>query len=158
MATVKPKEKTPKPPVRYSQALADIICERLSNGESLNSICSVPSMPNETMVRRWAMDDYMGFSLNYARARELGYSRLADELIKIADTPVIATKTTSKATGMEITEGDAIERSRLMVDTRKWMLSKMLPKIYGDKQTVDLNATVDVVSVLAAARNRVKSS
>lgn len=77
-----------------------------------------------------------GFAAQYTRAREIGYDRLADELLKIADTPQHGVKTTTKATGTETTEGDMIEHRRLQVDARKWMLSKMLPKKYGDKMAL----------------------
>lgn len=150
--TFKPKANAE--PVRWSQAIADIICERLERGESLRTICNDEGMPDATAVLGWARNDKDGFAQQYARARETGYLLLADEIIAIADTAVIAQKTVSKATGLEITEGDAVDRSRLMVDTRKWMLSKMLPKIYGDKQQVELSGTVDIASTLMAARKR----
>lgn len=146
MATKKAPVKTvvvkaaPRPVGRqtiYTDAIADAICTQLSEGRSLNAICKQLGFPKESTVRLWAMDDVNGFAAKYARARELGYAMLAEELLEIADTPVIGVKTVNKATGIETTEGDMIERSRLRVDTRKWMLSKMLPKIYGDKIEVD---------------------
>lgn len=147
-------KKAPAPPVRYSAALAERICERLAGGESLRGICSDAGMPPAHSVLRWARDDKEGFSEQYARAREIGYTLLADEIISIADTPQIGTKSVSKATGMEITEGDMIEHRRLQVDTRKWMLSKMLPKVYGDKQQVEHSGSIDIASTLLAARKR----
>lgn len=122
----------------YSPEIADSICSQLAEGKSLNAICKQDGYPAESTVRGWALDDVDGFSAKYARAREIGYERLADEILNIADTPQIGSKTVSKATGLEITEGDMIEHRRLQVDARKWMLSKMLPKKYGDKleQTV----------------------
>jgi len=39
----------------------------------------------------------------------------------------------------EVSEGDMVDRSRLMVDTRKWLLSKMFPKKYGDKVSAELS-------------------
>jgi hypothetical protein len=151
----KPRSKTVKAaPVRWSQAIADLICERLKGGESLNAICKDKDLPTENAVREWVHDDKHGFAANYSRAREIGYSRLAEEILNICDTPLIGTKTTSKATGVETTEGDMIEHRRLQVDTRKWMLSKMLPKIYGDKQQVELSGTVDIASTLMSARKR----
>lgn len=125
-------------PLTYSKAKAETICKMLSEGASLRVICEGDGMPPEATVRAWALDDIGGFAAHYARARELGYDMLAEDILRIADTPVVGTKTVSKATGLEITEGDMIEHRRLQVDTRKWMLSKMLPKRYGDKveQTV----------------------
>lgn len=120
-------------PSSFTQETADAICERLANGESLNAICKDEGLPAESTVRAWAVDDIEGFAAKYARAREIGYERLADEILHIADTPQIGSKTVSKASGLEITEGDMIEHRRLQVDARKWMLAKMLPKKYGDK-------------------------
>lgn len=141
--------------VRYSTEIADEILERLAQGQALRKICEDLHMPTASSVIGWVNRDESGFAERYARAREVGYALLADELIHIADTPMIGTKSVSKATGLEITEGDMIEHRRLQVDTRKWMLAKMLPKVYGDKQQVEHSGQVDVVSVLNAARNRV---
>lgn len=105
-------------------------------------------------MRFWVLDDVNGFAAQYARAREVGYLRLAEEILQIADTPVTGTKSVSKATGMEITEGDMIEHRRLQVDTRKWMLAKMLPKVYGDKQQVEHSGAVDIATILESGRKR----
>jgi hypothetical protein len=140
--------------VRYSPEIADEILERLAQGQPLRKICEDLHMPAASSVIGWVNRDESGFAERYVRAREVGYVLLADELIHIADTPMIGTKSVSKATGLEITEGDMIEHRRLQVDTRKWMLAKMLPKVYGDKQQVELTGQVDVVSSMLQARRR----
>lgn len=122
-----------KPPVRYSDELGDLICQRLRNGETLRSICESEDMPTESTVREWASED-TPFAAHYARARELGYQKMADDLVAIADEP-----------------GDA-HRNRLRVDTRKWLLSKALPKIYGDRIEVDAKAGLVVVETPAAIK------
>jgi hypothetical protein len=119
----------------YTQEIADHICRELAEGKSLRAVCREPGMPSEATVRAWALDDVEGFAAQYTRAREIGYDRLADELLEIADTPKTGVKTTEKATGTETTHGDMIEHRRLQVDARKWMLAKMLPKKYGDRLT-----------------------
>lgn len=121
----------------FSQQVADSVCNLLAQGKSLRAACADVSASPVTILR-W-VKAHEGFSEQYAHARELGYMLLADEIIAIADTPVVATKSVSKASGLEITEGDAVDRSRLMVDARKWMLSKMLPKVYGEKQSIEIN-------------------
>jgi hypothetical protein len=110
-------------PVQYSQELAGRICDRLAAGETLRAICRDDGMPHESSVREWAQHPEHPFSPQYARARETGYHAMADELLEIADEG----------------SGDA-QRDRLSVETRKWLLSKALPKVYGDR--LDLNATV----------------
>lgn len=118
----------------FDQAKADAICARLAEGESLNAICKDADMPAESTVRAWALDDVEGFAAKYARAREIGYEVHADKIIDLADECRVGVKRTTKVTGeVELVEGDMVERSRLQIDARKWMLAKMLPKKYGDK-------------------------
>lgn len=102
-------------PSKFTQALADRICERLSAGETLRAVCRDEGMPHERTVRTWALH-HETFSPQYAQARETGYATLADEILELADDKTADAK-----------------RSRLQVDTRKWLLSKALPKVYGDK-------------------------
>ena len=99
-------------PSIFSEELATRICERLAAGETLRSVCRDAGMPAESTVRSWAGNEDFVFSAQYATARKIGYQCMADEIIEIADG-----------------SGDA----RLQVDSRKWLLSKALPKIYGDK-------------------------
>lgn len=121
----------------FTQAVADIICERLAKGESLRSICADEGMPHESTVRLWVVNGGE-FATQYARAREIGYEMLADEILEISDTPLLGVETKIKSDGTrETTEGDMLGHRRLQVDSRKWMLAKMLPKKYGDK--LDLN-------------------
>lgn len=142
------KKKAPKPkkqpgrPSVHTEKLAAKICARLAAGETLRSVCRDEGMPSEVTVRRWALGDHAGFSAQYARAREIGYHGMADELVEIADE---VTFDTIRGTGDEPDKANHewITRSRLRVDTRKWLLSKALPKIYGDKSTMDVNATID---------------
>jgi hypothetical protein len=121
---------------KYTKELADKICAKLAEGMSLRKICEDEAMPPATTVRQWVVDDREGFAAQYARARDLGLDSLAEEIIAISDTPVTGQKTVSKATGIEITEGDMIEHRRLQVDARKWYLSKVAPKKYGDKLAI----------------------
>jgi hypothetical protein len=91
-------------------------------------------MPNKMTVLRWLADERNElFRAQYARAREIQADTLAEEILDISNTPVMGTKSVSKATGIEITEGDMIEHRRLQVDARKWYASKLAPKKYGDK-------------------------
>ena len=128
-------------PSLYTEELAEAICSRLEQGESLNAICKDEGMPSESGVRRWACEDYKGFAAKYMRARELGYLRLADELLDIADN---GRNDWMMRRGEDdagwVANGEHMQRSRLRVDTRKWLLSKMLPKVYGEKVEIDTPA------------------
>ena len=120
-------------PLLYTQALAETICARLAEGESLRSIC-IDEMPHESTVRLWVADDVQGFATHYARSRAVGYERHAEEIIDLADMCRMGAKTTTKADGTtEVVTSDMVDRARLQIDARKWILAKMLPKKYGDK-------------------------
>lgn len=126
-------------PSVYSEEVANEICARLATGESLRAICRSEGMPAESTVRGWVIDNNNGFSAQYARARDLGLDCMADELLEIADTPQIGVKTKRADGKTEVTEGDMIEHRRLQVDSRKWFLSKLAPKRYGDKVTQEIS-------------------
>lgn len=128
----------------FSQEIADAICERLADGESLRSICRSEGMPSRSEVFRWLADDENAkFRDQYARAKEFGIEALADDIMEISDD---ARNDWMERGGAEdagwVANGEHIQRSRLRVDARKWMLSKLAPKKYGDKLDVSLEATV----------------
>lgn len=122
-------------PSIYTQELADAICLRLSNGETLTSICCDEGMPHVSTVIKWALDEKSEFFQQYSRAREIGYLKMADELLDVADDGRNdwMIRKTKRGDEFEIVNKEAVDRSKLRVDTRKWLLSKALPKVYGDK-------------------------
>lgn len=144
------KKKPAGRPSSFTQAKADAICERLAKGESLRSICAEATFPDQTTVYRW-LRDVESFRLQYTRAREDQAETLFDQMVTIADTPVIGTKTVTKATGVEMTEGDMIEHRRLQVETRKWVLGKLAPKKYGEKQQIEHSGSVTLEALIAGA-------
>lgn len=109
-------------PTSYSTDVAAEICVRLSAGESLRSICKDDHMPADSTVRAWAIADIDGFHAHYTRAREAQMDALAEDILEMADN--------DKAD---------VQRSRLQVDTRKWLMSKIAPKRFGDKKTHEVS-------------------
>jgi hypothetical protein len=121
-------------PSTFDPQIANQICEMLASGLSLRAICQEPQMPPEATVRSWVVYDYQGFAAQYTHARTIGLDCLADRVIELAENPVVAVKHVQKADGgIEITTGDAVDRSRLAVDTLKWYLCKLAPKRYGER-------------------------
>lgn len=120
-------------PTKHTPAIAAKVCLALSKCGSLRRACEGTGMPAESTVREWVLDDREGFAAQYARAHDLGVDAMADDLLEIADTTQVGVKTTKKPSGTETTRGDMIEHRRLRVDTRKWYLSKIAPKKYGDR-------------------------
>lgn len=93
-------------------------------------------MPDRSVVHEWIVNNHEGFTSQYTRAKDAGIEALSEELFDIADDGRNDTYTDEQ--GNVRTDHDVIARSRLRVDTRKWYLSKIAPKKYGDKQVVEL--------------------
>lgn len=111
-------------PSDYSEAIADVICERLANGESLKKITDEEGMPSRVSVHAWLIK-YPQFLNKYNEAREIQADVYADEMDEIAhDTSV------------------DVARAKLIIDTRKWTASKLKPKKYGDKLDLSGETTV----------------
>ncbi len=139
-------------PTIYTEEMAATICSRLADGESLRAICRDEGMPRESTVRAWAIQENHPFYAQYAQAREIAYHSMADELFEIADNGSNdwMERNDKDNPGYEA-NGEHMQRSRLRVDTRKWALARMLPKVYGDKteNTTNLNASGDLAALLA---------
>ena len=117
-------------PSDYSDETADVICERIADGESLKDICADVDLPNRATVYRW-LAAHKTFSDMYARAREEQADTLADEIVSISDDGARDYGQTED--GREVVNHDHIARSRLRVDARKWVAAKLKPRKYGDK-------------------------
>lgn len=133
--------------VEFSQDLFDTICERIADGESLRAICRDEDMPSQTAVFKWLAKD-AALVEQYARAREAQADTLFDEMLDIADNA----RNDWMASGGEddagyTLNGEHIQRSKLRIDTRKWMAGKMRPKVYGDKIDVAHSGNVAVSGV-----------
>lgn len=117
-------------PSDYTQALADLICERIAtHSVGLQRLCDLyDDMPEKSTIRRWCLK-HPQFRTQYAQAKALQVETLIDEIIDIADDASQDIDISEK--GKEICNSEFIARSRLRIDTRKWLASKLAPKIYG---------------------------
>lgn len=122
---------------KFSDEQAEAICDLLAEGWSLTEVCKLPGMPSEAVVRLWILQDdggkADGMAAYYTRARQVQALGWADDLIEIADD--------ARNDWMERNDPDNpgwqanhehINRSKLRIDTRRFLLAKMLPKVYGD--------------------------
>jgi hypothetical protein len=133
-------------PSTYEQTIADEICERIAAGESLRRICgSKEEMPAPSTVIEWVLRR-PDFAEQYARAREIQAQLLSDEIFDIAEEEPTAVITFGEDGHKECVDAAGIQRNRLRVDTRKWYLSKVLPKVYGDKLETVHSGEVSFVS------------
>lgn len=92
-------------------------------------------------VSRHALMNWMGAREDmYAHAREARADKLVEEIITISDDS--SRDTFTDKDGVERTNNEVVARSRLRVDSRKWLASKMLPKKYGDRLNLDADVKV----------------
>lgn len=134
-------------PSTYSQEVADAICERIAAGESLRLIVLEETMPDERTVYRW-LERNEDFRQQYARAREAQADAMLEDILEIADD---GRNDWMERRGEEdagwVANGEHIQRSKLRVDARKWLMSKLAPKKYGDKVDMNLSGSVEVTEV-----------
>ena len=127
-------------PSKYTKEIAGRICERLALGETLRSICRDEEFPEESTVRKWALENREDFYTQYAQARNTGLDAMAEEVMAIAD----------------VENADDVHRARLRVDTRKWYLSKLAPKRYGDRLNVDHGVQDSLAEVMKEINGRTR--
>jgi hypothetical protein len=116
-------------PTSYTPEIAEEICDRMIEGESLNKICSQEGMPSRVTVYRW-LDGNEAFRHKYARARE-AQAHYYFELIR--DIAFDDKGDFYVEDGKTVADHARVQRARLKVDALKWTSSKLLPRVYGDK-------------------------
>jgi hypothetical protein len=131
-------------PQAYKQETADLICELIAQGIPLTRICRMEGMPSYPSVMAWIWREspYKEAFLNdYKIARDAQADYWADEMVEIADSPTRDSYIATDAKGKPyiVSNGEYVQRSRLRVDTRKWIASKLKPKKYGDKLEASLS-------------------
>lgn len=127
-------------PTDYTPELASLICGRIAEGESLRAVCRDPEMPTSSTIFLW-LSQHSEFSEQYAKAMEARADGMFDELLEIADDGTNDWMEKKNAEGEIVgwtINGEHVQRSKVRVDTRKWVLARMSPRKYGDKQELAL--------------------
>lgn len=103
--------------ITYTDDLADKICVQIASGVNLAKVCEQKDMPGHSTVYQW-LRKYPDFTDKYARAKRLQLDYMVDEVINLAD-------------GLDDYAPNSIayNNRRLQIDTRKWFISKLAPKI-----------------------------
>ncbi|WP_234826362.1 terminase small subunit protein [Sinorhizobium meliloti] len=134
----------------YTEEIALRICERLADGESLKAMCEDEDMPSKSTVFKW-LSENPAFSDMYARAREAQADALFDDVLSIADDG--RNDWMQRNFGEDtrwVENGEALRRSQLRIDARKWMAGKLRPKKYGDKLDVEHSGQLVTIAKDAA--------
>lgn len=145
-------------PSTYGPEITDIICERIANGESLKSICEEDGLPDKATVFRW-LAAHEEFRDRYARAREVQADALFDDILSIADDGRNDWMERKNGDGENIgwqENGEALRRSQLRIDARKWMAGKLRPKKYGDKLELEHGVTDGLAELMEGLNGKTR--
>ncbi len=103
-------------------------------------------MPSSQTFYKWIDEDEIK-SKQYARATSVRADSIFEDILYIADNVELGHTEKEKDGEIETTTGDMIQHRRLKVDARKWYLSKLNPKKYGDKNTTILEGGEKPITV-----------
>jgi hypothetical protein len=123
-------------PSEYTPETAEAICIRLASGESLRAVCADADMPDKTTVLRWLARNE-DFRIQYARSKEESAEAVAEQYFDILDELPPA-----KADGS--LDSAAVMWAKNRADARKWYLSKIMPKKYGDRIQTEHSGSVNL--------------
>jgi hypothetical protein len=133
-------------PSAFTEEKAQEICRRIAEGESMRHICLLEGMPSQSMIYRW-LDENKSFREQYAHAREKQADAFLDQIQEIAhdgrnDWEIQECERTKQ--DRIVLHAEHVQRSRLRVDTLKWVMSKLAPKKYGDKLDIEHSGKTEV--------------
>jgi hypothetical protein len=135
-------------PQVYSDDVWKSIFDRVGGGASLTTALKETGLSYTHAYR--LMDADPRLAEGYERAKKDRASRMAEEIIELADAPI-----PEHLQGVEISAW--VNQKRLQVDARKWVAAKLHPKVYGDKIDVSVrDERISVLDALEAARSRVQ--
>lgn len=139
---------------KYSPQLADEICERLANGETLTSVCNKavnPAMPTPCAVYKWVASN-KDFAARFELARKMGCEVVLDKALDIAHAPL-------KSDDLAVKPADLVAQRRMQIDTHFKFIANINPTKYGDRAvdesktqpiTVNVNTHAGTASVANA--------
>ena len=118
-------------PTKYNDQIAALICERVATHTcGLERLCNMyEDLPVKSTVNLWRYR-HPEFSAIYAQAKLIQADLLAEECLEISDDDSRDIRINPE-TGEEYLNTEFVARSRLRIDTRKWLATKLLPKQYG---------------------------
>jgi len=150
-----PPSDKPKRPADFNDEIFDIICERMTEGKGLRKICEDPEMPSRQTFLRWIEKD-TGRQSKYQAAREALMDWYGEEILTIAWD---SSKDTIPADGKRPARCDNewVNRSRLKVDTLKFLMAKLHPRRYGDRLPETVEEKTGVAELMAAIDGRTRT-
>lgn len=137
-------------PLPYDETIAAEICELIAHSNrGLDFICAQDdALPSPRTVMRW-LDESEPFRQSYASARTRQADFIFDECLEIADD--VSKDGERGDNGKETQHAtEQVARSKLRVDTRKWIAARLAPKKYGEQINIEHGADQSLLNALKA--------
>lgn len=130
----KPVNKGGRPTI-LTDRLVDELCQRLSQGVSMRSVCRDDDMPCMATIWRWLREND-NFAKRYTAAKQESADAMIEDILAISD---------------QDDDEESTNRSRLRVDTRKWIAAKLRPEKYSEK--LDLTPSGGTVKITIGGKS-----
>jgi len=130
----KPVNKGGRPTI-LNDRLIDELCQRLSQGVSMRSVCRDDDMPCMATIWRWLREND-NFAKRYTAAKQESADAMIEDILAISD---------------QDDDEESTNRSRLRVDTRKWIAAKLRPEKYSEK--LDLTPSGGTVKITIGGKS-----
>jgi hypothetical protein len=126
-------------PSKYTEELGDFICYQIATSKlGIQALCDkFDEFPDHSNIYRWRYM-YKEFGLKFLEAKRHQTELIAEDIL---DMCTVNGYTDEK--GIDRVDPGTVARQRLLVDTVKWQASKLAPKIYGDRQTIETTINTD---------------
>lgn len=117
-------------PTKYNSTVAEEFCRHISEGKSINNICStIKGMPTNQTIANWLIKNKEFFDMYWA-AKLVGVEIQTSDCIDIAD---------------NIADKDDVPAASLQVKTRQWQAERLL-RLYSPKQLIESKETIEIDS------------
>ena len=130
----KPVNKGGRPTI-CNDRLIDEVCLRLSQGVSMRTVCLDDDMPSMATIWRWLREND-DLARRYTAAKQESADAMIEDILAISD---------------QDDDEESTNRSRLRVDTRKWIAAKLRPEKYSEK--LDLTPSGGTVKITIGGKS-----
>ena len=123
--------------MKYDAELAAKVLDLLAQSGSLRRVCRELGVSRNSIIP-WVVDNTEGFGDAYARAKEHGIDTLVEETLDIADDGSNDYMETEHGPALN---SESIQRSKVRVETRRWLAERLAPRRYGLRQGLDVTSS-----------------
>ncbi len=145
-ALVATPRKAGRPPVVYSEAVSEVICDRVAAGETLRSICTSDGMPSAVSFRRWSLAHKELFETLQA-ARQLAADALFDEALDMG-----------RELAREPGTAQRVRAFDVAMSQMRWSAGKLDPQRYSDRSAVSFVVPIQIITTLDLGQEGVSKS